>query len=132
MCVCVCVLGSVASVMADCDPGTGVRQAPLSMGFPRQNTGVGRHAFLQGDFPTQGSTHIFCVSCISDCSPTEPPRESYVCITEPLCHTAEISAVLSVSHPSVSSVAAVNTCRRVFSECCACSGGCTPAAEEPG
>ena len=30
-------------------------QAPLSMAFPRKNTGVGCHAFLQGIFPTQGS-----------------------------------------------------------------------------
>ena len=31
------------------------RQAPLSMGFSRQNTGVGCHFFLQGIFPTQES-----------------------------------------------------------------------------
>ena len=30
-------------------------QAPLSMGFPRKDTGVGCHALLQGIFPTQGS-----------------------------------------------------------------------------
>ena len=30
-------------------------QAPLSMGFPSKNTGVGCHALLQGIFPTQGS-----------------------------------------------------------------------------
>ena len=30
-------------------------QALLSMGFSRQNTGVGCHALLQGIFPTQGS-----------------------------------------------------------------------------
>ena len=35
--------------------GTIVCQAPLSMGFSRQNTGVGCHAFFQGIFPTQGS-----------------------------------------------------------------------------
>ena len=31
------------------------RQAPLSMGFPGKNTGVGCHFLLQGIFPTQGS-----------------------------------------------------------------------------
>ena len=30
-------------------------QAPLSMGFSRQSTGVGYHFLLQGIFPTQGS-----------------------------------------------------------------------------
>ena len=30
-------------------------QSPLSMGFSRQNTGVGCHAFLQGIFSAQGS-----------------------------------------------------------------------------
>ena len=35
-------------------PWTVACQAPLSMGFPRQNTGVGCHFLLQGIFPTQG------------------------------------------------------------------------------
>ena len=30
-------------------------QAPLSMGFPGKNTGVGCHDLLQAIFPTQGS-----------------------------------------------------------------------------
>ena len=34
---------------------TVAHQAPLSMGFPRQCTGVVCHALLQGIFPTQGS-----------------------------------------------------------------------------
>ena len=33
---------------------TVARQAPLSMGFSRQEYGVGCHALLQGIFPTQG------------------------------------------------------------------------------
>ena len=43
---------SVASAVA---PWTVAHKAPLSMGFPRKNTGVGCHAFLQGVFLTQGS-----------------------------------------------------------------------------
>ena len=31
------------------------QQAPLSMGFPRQESGVGCHFLLQEIFPTQGS-----------------------------------------------------------------------------
>ena len=33
----------------------GSPQAPVSMGFPGKNTGVGRHALLQGVFLTQSS-----------------------------------------------------------------------------
>ena len=36
-------------------PWTVAHQAPLSMGFSRQHTGVGYHFLLQGIFPTQGS-----------------------------------------------------------------------------
>ena len=36
-------------------PWTVACQALLSMGFPRQNTGVGCHFLLQGIFPIQGS-----------------------------------------------------------------------------
>ena len=36
-------------------PRTAACQAPLSMGFPRKNAGVGSHFFLQGIFLTQGS-----------------------------------------------------------------------------
>ena len=36
-------------------PQTVAHQASLSMGFSRQNTGVGCHSLLQGIFPTQGS-----------------------------------------------------------------------------
>ena len=32
-------------------PWTVTHQAPLSMGFPRQNAGVGYHSLLQGSFP---------------------------------------------------------------------------------
>ena len=31
---------------------------------PGKTTGVGCHSLLQGIFPTQGSTHISCFSCI--------------------------------------------------------------------
>ena len=36
-------------------PWTGARQAPLSMGSPGQDAGVGCHFLLQGIFPTQRS-----------------------------------------------------------------------------
>ena len=39
-------------------------QAPLSMGFPRKNTGGGCHFLFQGIFLTQRSNPISCVTCI--------------------------------------------------------------------
>ena len=35
-------------------PWTVAHQAPLSMGSPGRNTGVGCHVLLEGIFPTQG------------------------------------------------------------------------------
>ena len=45
--------------MSVCDLWPVARQAPFSMGFSRENTGVGCHACLQGIFPTQGSNPHF-------------------------------------------------------------------------
>ena len=42
------------SCLTLCPPWTAASQAPLSMGFSRQNTGVGFHSLLQGILPTQG------------------------------------------------------------------------------
>ena len=42
-------------------PRTGAPQAPLSMGFPRQESGVGSHFLLQGISLTQRSnSHLLC------------------------------------------------------------------------
>ena len=43
-------------------PWTVAPQAPLSMGFSRQEYWVGCHALLQGIFPTQGSNT--CLLCL--------------------------------------------------------------------
>ena len=44
------------SVVSDsATPWTVARQAPLSMEFPRENTGMGSHSLLQRIFPIQGS-----------------------------------------------------------------------------
>ena len=47
------------SCLTLCDPMDVARQAPLSMGFPRQETGVCNHFLLQGIFPTQESNPGF-------------------------------------------------------------------------
>ena len=52
--------GSVLSDSAT--PWTAARQAPLSMGFSRQEHWSGCHALLQGIFQTQGSNSQFPVS----------------------------------------------------------------------
>ena len=51
-CVCVQLFNRVQLFLI---PGTVARQAPRSMGFARQHTGVGYHFLLQGIVPTQGS-----------------------------------------------------------------------------
>ena len=57
----VCVrVQSLSCVRSFVTPWTVACQAPLSMGFPTKNTGVGCNALLQGIFPTQDPT---CISC---------------------------------------------------------------------
>ena len=51
VCVCVCMLSLVQLFVT---PWTVAFQAPLSMGFPGKNIGVGCHFLLQGIFLTQG------------------------------------------------------------------------------
>ena len=47
-----CLCAKVVSNSAT--PWTVTHQAPLSMGFPRQEIGVGSHALFQGDLPDPG------------------------------------------------------------------------------
>ena len=56
-------------------PRTVARQAPLSMGFSRQNTGVGCHFLLQRTSPTQGANPrlLQLLHCRQDSFATEPP-----------------------------------------------------------
>ena len=51
----VCVLSHFSHVWLYAAPWTITLQAPLSVGFPGENTGVGSHALLQGLCPTRGS-----------------------------------------------------------------------------
>ena len=53
--VCVCKCSSLSCVRLFVTPWTVVLQAPLSVGFSRQNTGVGCHSLPQGIFPTHES-----------------------------------------------------------------------------
>ena len=50
----VCMLSHFSHVQLFVTLWTVVHQASLSMGFFRQNTGVGCHALLQGNFPDPG------------------------------------------------------------------------------
>ena len=45
---------SLSRVRLFATPWTVALQAPLSMGFPRKNTGAGCHFLLQGDLPEPG------------------------------------------------------------------------------
>ena len=60
VCVCVCVYTHRGGLVSKsrptlATPWTLAHQAPLSMGFPGKNTGVGCHFLLQEIFPAQGS-----------------------------------------------------------------------------
>ena len=50
-------------------------QAPLSMGFSRQETGVGSHALFQGDLPDPGikPTSLMSPALTGRFFTTEPP-----------------------------------------------------------
>ena len=69
--------------MSDSLQPFGPHQAPLSMGFPGKDTGVGCHALLQGIFPTQGSNP--CLLCLLPLQvgslPLEPPGKPTECLT---------------------------------------------------
>ena len=57
-------------------PWTVAHQAPLSMGFPRKNTGMGCHFRLQGIFLTQGSNQHL-QHWQADSFNTEPPGKLF-------------------------------------------------------
>ena len=60
-CACTCT-HMLSHVWLFVTPWTVAHQAPLSMGFPSKNTGVGCHFLLQEIFPIQGSNqHLLCL-----------------------------------------------------------------------
>ena len=57
-----CTLSLFSRVQLCATPWTAACQAPLSVGSPGKNTGVGCHALLQGIFPAQGSNpRLLCL-----------------------------------------------------------------------
>ena len=65
----VCVLSHFSRVWLCATLQTAARQAPLSMGFSRQEYWSGCHALLQGIFLTQGSNpHFLCLEHWQACS----------------------------------------------------------------
>ena len=55
VCVCVCAC-MCACALLSCVRPFGTQQAPLSMGFPGKNIGLGSYFLLQGIFPILGLT----------------------------------------------------------------------------
>ena len=55
LCVCVCVCAVLSHVQLFATLWTAAHQAPLSMGSPGKNNGVGYHVLLQGIFQTRVS-----------------------------------------------------------------------------
>ena len=87
MCVCIYMSAHVrvctlSNVQLFANPWTAAHQAPLSMGFPRKNTGVGCRFLLQGIFPTPASnSHLFCLlHWREDSLPTLPPGKLMLCL----------------------------------------------------
>ena len=80
-----CVLSCFNCVQLSATPWTVTHQAPLSVGFSRQNTRVGCHALHQGIFLTQGMNPCFLrlLPCLAGSLPLMPlgqsnqRRESY-------------------------------------------------------
>ena len=76
---CAAVLSDFSWFWLCVTPGTAARQAPLSIGFPRQDIGVGSHAPQQGVFPTQGlNPPLLCLLHWQAGSlPRAPPGKCY-------------------------------------------------------
>ena len=75
-CACVCA-SCFSHVWLFATLRTVVHQAPLSIGFSRQEYWSGLRALLQGIFPTQGSNHLCLLHWQVGSSPLAPPRKSY-------------------------------------------------------
>ena len=74
--VCAWVLAkSLQLCLTLCNPRTVAHQAPLSMGFPSKNAGVGCHFFLWGIFLTLG-LNLRLLHWQPDIFTTEPPGKS--------------------------------------------------------
>ena len=81
-----CLLRCFSHILLFATPWTIARQAPLSMGSPGKNTGVGCHALLQGNFPTQESNLCILLSpvlqadslLLSHCGSPNPTTEEYL------------------------------------------------------
>ena len=71
---------SLSRLQLSATPQTEAHQAPLSMGFSRQEHWSGLHALLQGIFPTQRSNpHLLCllhwqVGSLAVTPPGKPPQ----------------------------------------------------------
>ena len=66
MATCASVL---SRVQLSATPWTAARQAPLSMGLPRQEHWTGCHFLLQGTFPPRRRNHVSCASCAGRWAP---------------------------------------------------------------
>ena len=75
-----CVLSRFGSAQLYVTRRTVTQQAPLPLGFCRQEYWVGCHALLQGIFPTQGSNpHLLSYSGFFTTEPPEKPHICYIC-----------------------------------------------------
>ena len=100
-CVCTCVLGRVRLFVA---PWTAACQAPLSMGFPRQEYWSGLPFPSSGDLPDPKIEPVSPVSpalaggLLTTEPPEKPPKTTlYLDKKKPLCGNNLISHFFSIS-----------------------------------
>ena len=102
MCViCYCLVAKSSATLVT--PGTVALQAPLSIGFPRQEYWSGLPFPSPGDLPNPGIKPV-SLHWQEDSSTTEPPGKPYACayvyvfvcvyITDPLFCMEEINTTL--------------------------------------
>ena len=84
-------------------PWTVAHQAPLSMGFSRQEHWSGQHALLQGIFPAQGS--------IEPSSPVSPALQAD---SLPLSHAGSLQHLDPNYRPSLSPIYLTNSYQRNY------------------
>ena len=111
-------------------PWTVTCQAPLSMGFSRQESWSGLHALLREIFPTQGSNlHLLCLPHWQvGSSPLAPPGSVCVCVR--VCVRACVCMCVRVhvcARACVCACACVCVCACVRVRACVCARACVRA-----
>ena len=96
VCVCVCILSCFSHVCLFATLWTVACQAPLSMGFSRQEFWSGLLCSPPGDLPNPGiDSHLLCLlHWLVGSLPLAPPGKPHVCVCVCVC----VCVQTAVSH----------------------------------